>query len=73
VTVTITVAGNKITDVSAKMPDTGESAAKAADAGPKLRQQTLDKQTADLDTVSGATYTSKGYIESLQSALDKRG
>jgi uncharacterized protein with FMN-binding domain len=73
VTVTITVSGNKITDVSAKLPNTGESAPIAANAGPKLRQQTLAKQSADIDTVSGATYTSQGYIKSLQSALDKRG
>ncbi|MFD7445596.1 FMN-binding protein, partial [Streptomyces sp. NPDC059909] len=28
---------------------------------------------ARIDTVSGATYTSQGYIQSLQSALDKAG
>jgi uncharacterized protein with FMN-binding domain len=73
VTVTITVAGNKITGVDAKLPTAGESAAIAANAGPKLKEQTLAKQSADIDTVSGATYTSEGYKNSLQSALDKRG
>lgn len=72
VQVTITVTGDKITDITAKLPNTGESAAIAANAGPKLKQQALQKQSADLDTVSGASYTSEGYRKSLQSALDKR-
>jgi uncharacterized protein with FMN-binding domain len=37
---------------------------------PQLDQETLDAQSAQIDTVSGATYTSDGYRESLQSALD---
>jgi hypothetical protein len=72
VTVTITVTGDKVTDVTAVLPTAGESAARAANAGPKLRQQALERQSADLDVVSGATYTSDGYKASLQSALDKR-
>ncbi|MEV4133476.1 FMN-binding protein [Dactylosporangium sp. NPDC049742] len=39
-------------------------------AAPVLREQALERQSADLDTVSGATYTSDGYRRSLQSALD---
>ena len=42
-----------------------------AHAGPLLLQRTLIAQGADIDTVSGATYTSDGYRESLQSALDQ--
>lgn len=38
---------------------------------PVLVQETLDVQSAHVDTVSGATYTSEGYIGSLQSALDQ--
>lgn len=38
---------------------------------PRLRQETLDAQSADIDVVSGASYTSAGYINSLQSALDQ--
>jgi uncharacterized protein with FMN-binding domain len=72
VQVTITVTGDKVTDIAAKLPTGGESTAKSANAGPKLKQQALQKQSADLDTVSGATYTSEGYQTSLQSALDKR-
>jgi uncharacterized protein with FMN-binding domain len=39
-------------------------------AFPKLVGETLIAQSAKIDTVSGATYTSGGYIKSLQSALD---
>src|SRR5688572_24489603 len=39
VVVTIVLTGDKITDIKAQLPDQGESAAKAADAGPKLRKQ----------------------------------
>jgi uncharacterized protein with FMN-binding domain len=37
---------------------------------PMLQQDTVTKQSAQIDTVSGATYTSDGYRKSLQSALD---
>ena len=40
---------------------------------PQLVQETLDAQSADIDMVSGATVTSEGYVESLQSALDQAG
>ena len=42
-------------------------------AFPKLIGETLAAQNGKVDSVSGATYTSAGYIQSLQSALDKRG
>ncbi len=41
-------------------------------AFPKLIGETLTAQTAKIDAVSGASYTSEGYIQSLQSALDNR-
>lgn len=41
-------------------------------AFPKLISETLATQNGKIDAVSGATYTSAGYIQSLQSALDKR-
>jgi hypothetical protein len=41
-------------------------------AFPKLIGETLAAQNGKIDAVSGATYTSAGYIQSLQSALDKR-
>lgn len=40
-------------------------------AFPKLISETLAAQNGKIDAVSGATYTSAGYIQSLQSALDK--
>jgi hypothetical protein len=40
-------------------------------AFPKLISETLTTQNAKIDAVSGATYTSAGYVKSLQSALDK--
>jgi uncharacterized protein with FMN-binding domain len=39
-------------------------------AFPQLISETLSAQSARIDSVSGATYTSGGYIRSLQSALD---
>jgi uncharacterized protein with FMN-binding domain len=41
-------------------------------AFPKLISETLTAQDAKIDAVSGATYTSAGYVQSLQSALDKQ-
>jgi uncharacterized protein with FMN-binding domain len=42
-------------------------------AAPILLQETLQAQSAHIDTVSGATYTTDGYEQSLQSALDQAG
>ena len=72
VQVTITVSGGKITDVAvpAYPSENGRDVEINARALPVLRQETLDKQSADIDAVSGATVTSDGYKESLQSALD---
>jgi uncharacterized protein with FMN-binding domain len=43
----------------------------AANLVPRLRQRILTAQTADVDVMSGATFTSSGYIGSLQFALDQ--
>jgi uncharacterized protein with FMN-binding domain len=40
---------------------------------PQLNSETLTAQSAKIDMVSGATYTSDGYLQSLQSALDQAG
>ncbi len=40
---------------------------------PILIQNTLTAQNANIDMVSGATVTSTGYLQSLQSALDQAG
>ena len=72
VQVQITISGGKITDVSAlQLPsDRQRSAAIAAYSAPILRSEALSAQSAQIDIVSGATYTSEGYAQSLQSALD---
>ncbi|WP_030442146.1 FMN-binding protein [Actinoplanes subtropicus] len=72
VQVSITVSGGKVTDVAVPTypNENGRDVEINARALPVLRQETLDKQSADIDAVSGATVTSDGYKESLQSALD---
>jgi uncharacterized protein with FMN-binding domain len=42
-----------------------------ARAEPILRRRALEAGSADFDVVSGATYTSESYQESLQAAIDK--
>jgi uncharacterized protein with FMN-binding domain len=72
VQVSITVSGGKITDVGVPPypSNNGRDVEINSYALPILRQETLQKQSADIDAVSGATVTSDGYKESLQSALD---
>jgi uncharacterized protein with FMN-binding domain len=71
--VRVTLAGMKITKVTViqRTNDGTESDAIDANAIPKLTSETLAAQSARIDAVSGATYTSSGYIKSLQSALDQ--
>jgi len=73
VQVQLTVVGKKITDVSVlQYPNgNGQDAQINASALPTLIQETISAQSAGIDMVSGATFTSTGYIQSLQSALDK--
>ncbi|OLZ72992.1 FMN-binding protein [Streptomyces sp. IMTB 2501] len=72
VQVRLTVAGGKITKAEAvQAPKGGLSDQKTAMAVPKLNQEAVTAQSAQIDAVSGATYTSTGYKKSLQSALDK--
>ncbi|MEU6027763.1 FMN-binding protein [Streptomyces tauricus] len=74
VQVRITVAGGKITSAAAlQSPTGGRSTQVSTDAVPKLNRAAVTAGTADIDAVSGATYTSGGYKKSLQSALDKAG
>ncbi|CAM4032999.1 FMN-binding protein [Kibdelosporangium persicum] len=70
VQVQVTFTGQKITDVTfLQLPNSGPSRM----AGPRLVQETLQAQSADVETVSGATQTSESYIKSLQSAIDAKG
>lgn len=75
VQVQLTITGGRITDVSVvRYPDSnGHDRQINARALPILVRETLDAQSADIDMVSGATYTSDGYATSLQSALDQAG
>jgi uncharacterized protein with FMN-binding domain len=72
VQVAITVTNSKITDVQVPVypSENHRDQEINAYALPILRQQTLATQSADIDAVSGATVTSDGYRQSLQSALD---
>ncbi|PPH97864.1 FMN-binding protein [Rathayibacter sp. AY1D1] len=75
VQVAITVAGGQITDVTAvHLTDKdGRSVSISHRAAPILRQEVLAAQSANVQAVSGATYTSDGYLTSLQSAIDQAG
>jgi uncharacterized protein with FMN-binding domain len=73
--VDITVKSGKITAVSVPVyPDNTERDIQIGDfALPELVQETISSDSAKIDAVSGASYTSQGYISSLQSAVDKAG
>lgn len=72
VQVRITVVGRRITDVTAlHLTDSSRHSVRiSAQAAPVLRSEALAKQSAQIDMVSGATYTSDAYQQSLQSAID---
>lgn len=74
VQVQITVVNGKITDaVALQSPSGGRSGSISSTAIPTLRQETLSAQSASIQGVSGASYTSNGWINSLTSALTKAG
>ena len=75
VQVRITVTGGKVTAVAAtEYPEeTPRDYQINSFAIPELNSEALAAGSAKIDTVSGATYTSGGYIGSLQNALDKAG
>lgn len=72
VQVELVMTGSRIVDVRAlQLPsDASRSRRLAQIAAPTLRSEVLSAQSAQIDTVSGATYTSQGYAESVQYALD---
>jgi uncharacterized protein with FMN-binding domain len=73
--VAITVSGGKITKINVVQQTNTGSESQQIDAGaiPKLTSEALAAQSAKIDAVSGASYTSAGYIQSLQSAIDQAG
>lgn len=74
VQVKVTTSGNRITDITPmSLPQGGRSGDISRYAAPALRREALSAQSAHIDSVSGASYTSAGYAQSLQSALDQAG
>jgi uncharacterized protein with FMN-binding domain len=75
VQVQITVSGKKLTGTTLiQYPNnSGRSIQLAASSLPVLTKEAVAAQSAKIDAVSGASYTSAGYKKSLQSALDMAG
>jgi uncharacterized protein with FMN-binding domain len=75
VQVRVVVAGTKIQNVSFLQLTAFDQRSQDinSQAGPMLLQETLTAQSSQIDNISGATYTSDGYLQSLQSALDQAG
>jgi uncharacterized protein with FMN-binding domain len=71
VQVSIAVSGGKITNANGSLPQGGDSIAQNAIS--QLNQEVLTAQSANIQAVSGATYTSQGYIGSLQQAVNQAG
>jgi len=74
--VSVTLSGSKITKIGiAALDDGGNFRSVTIDQQsiPMLEQQALQAQSANIQGVSGATYTSQGFAQSLQSALGKLG
>ncbi len=73
VQVQVTISNGKITAVTTLQAPSGDqhSSSISAAATPILASEALTAQSAKIDTVSGATFTSQGYMTSLQSALDQ--
>jgi len=73
VQVRITVAGGKITKAEAIQQPTAAAKSQTINtkAIPILNQETVDAQSTHIDFVSGATLTSKAYVDSLQDAIDQ--
>ena len=71
--VAVTISGGKITNVNfvKLVGDSGHSDSINRQAGPMLANQTIQAQSSQIDGVSGATITTQGYVQSLQSALDQ--
>ena len=75
VQVRATVSGGRLTDVTVlQVPDRGGYEDQIVQiVVPELKSEALSAQSARIDVISGATYTSQGYAQSLQSALDQAG
>jgi uncharacterized protein with FMN-binding domain len=74
VQVQVTVTNGKIATVTAtQLPSGGRSGNISSYAAPILSGEAMTAQSAQINLVSGATYTSSAYEQSLQAALDQAG
>ena len=73
VQVKITVENGKIVDAQAVQAPSGSNDRYTQKAVPVLRQQTIAIQSANVQGVSGASFTSYGWYQSLASAISKAG
>jgi uncharacterized protein with FMN-binding domain len=73
VQVRLIISGGKITDVQALAltNDSRRSVAISNFAAPRLHDEVLQAQSAQVNSISGATYTSAAYMQSAQAALDQ--
>ncbi|MEB0002008.1 FMN-binding protein [Cryobacterium sp. RTC2.1] len=73
--VSVTIADGTITDVTAlQLTDKDSKSVQISNrAAPVLKAEVLKAQSAAVANVSGATYTTQGYLTSLQAALDAAG
>ncbi|EOD63191.1 hypothetical protein H480_38380 [Amycolatopsis vancoresmycina DSM 44592] len=70
VQVQVTFTGARLTAITLlQAPDSGRSLT----ALPRLQEEAIKAQSADIDTITGATETSESYKTSLQAAIDARG
>jgi len=75
VQVQVTISGGAVTDVTAlQLTDHDNRSVQISNrAAPILRDEVLQAQSSSVSLVSGATYTSAAYLQSLQAALDEAG
>ena len=73
VQVRVVITNGRISDVQAlRLPtDRAQSAYISQVAGPMLRTEVLQAQSANIDIISGATYTSESYAQSVETALQQ--
>lgn len=73
--VQVVISGGQIADVVVLQTQTADRKSQeiSSRANPILRDEVLTAQSSKVSNVSGATYTSQSYIQSLQSALDSAG
>ncbi len=73
ITVTVTISGGRISNLSEQYTDPGDPRSQYIDqqAIPMVKQEVLAADSANVSTIGGATFTSAAYLQSLQSALNQ--